>query len=63
MLFTADGRWLDKGLLVARHADGSPAEKVPSSFEAPIELGAPVPLEQLLDHDITAAYCLQGEGA
>jgi len=63
MLFSPDGRWLDKSQLVARHADGTPAEKVPSSFDAPIVLGAPVALEELLDHDITSAYCLQGDGA
>lgn len=63
MLLTSDGSWLDKSKLVARHLDGTPAEKVLSSFEAPIDLGAPVPLEELLDHAITSAYCLQGEGA
>jgi len=63
LLLTPDGRWLDKSALVARHTDGTPAEKVPSSFDAPIDLGAPVALEDLLDHDITSSYCLQGEGA
>jgi len=63
LLFTPDGRWLDKAELVARHSDGKPAEKVPSSFDAPIELGKPVALEELLDHAITSSYCLQGDGA
>lgn len=63
LLLTPDGRWLDKSSLVARHTDGTPAEKVLSSFDAPIELGTPVSQEELLDHAITAVYCLQGEGA
>lgn len=63
LLLTPDGRWLDKSELVPRHADGTTAAKVPSSFDAPIQLDAPVPLEELLDHAISSAYCLQGGGA
>lgn len=63
LLLAPDGRWVDKSELIARHTNGSLAEKVPSSFDAPIDLGAPVPLEELLSHAITSSYCLQGEGA
>jgi hypothetical protein len=63
LLLTPDGQWVDKSTLIARQMDGTLAEKVHSSFDAPIKLGAPVPLEDLLDHAITSAYCLQGERA
>ena len=56
-----NGEWLEKSELVALKADGTPAEKQPSSFAAPIELKITVLPEDVLDHTITAVYSLQGE--
>jgi hypothetical protein len=58
---TTDGKWVDKSELIHVDINGNPVEKVPSSFGADIELTELVPVEELLEHNITAVYSLQGE--
>ena len=40
---------------------GEPAKKLPSTFEAPVDLEAEVSVEEFLDHYITSIYTLKGE--
>ena len=58
----AAGIWMEKDQLVAVDAAGVPLPAQPSSFDAPIKLGATVTTEQFLDHLITSVYQLGGEG-
>ena len=55
------GQWVDRAQLVPTRPDGKVAEKIPSSFSAPIKLKETVTLEEFLDHKITAIYTMQGE--
>ncbi len=55
------GLWVDRSELNAFDSDGNPAEKLPASFDAPIELSKTVSMEEFLDHYITAIYTMQGE--
>jgi hypothetical protein len=55
------GLWVDRSELHAFDSDGNPAEKLPASFDAPIELTETVSMEEFLDHYITAIYTMQGE--
>ncbi len=52
----ADGNWCDKDQLSPVDMEGTPITPVPSSFEAPIELGDEATTEQLLDHNIRLIY-------
>lgn len=58
-----DGNWMEKDELEARHADGTKAEPVPSSFNGDIVLNRKVEEEYLLDRIITTVYQLEGNGA
>lgn len=55
------GEWVNKSELVAVYEDGKPADLVPSSFSAPIELEDRVTVEELLDHEIKAVYQLDSK--
>lgn len=55
------GEWVNKSELVAVYEDGKPADLVPSSFSAPIELGDRVTVEELFDHEIKAVYQLDSK--
>ncbi len=57
---TPDGTWVERASLQPVTLDGERLEPAPSSFSAPIALGAPVTVEQLLDHTIRAVYHLAG---
>jgi len=58
-----DGNWVEKKKLKAVYKDGSPAVRLPSSFDQPIQLGKTVSLEEFLDYSIESVYILKpGEG-
>jgi len=56
-----NGLWVDKKDLVAYDENGKEAELVPSSFDEPIVLDTKISEEELLSHNITSVYSLQGE--
>ena len=62
-MMTAGGNWMERSELEARHADGSPAELLPSSFDGVIELREKVPVEALLDCIVSSVYQLDGDTA
>ena len=53
-----DGKWLDKGELVAFGEDDKPLPELPSSFDAPIELKQKASAEEFLDNDWESVYQL-----
>lgn len=55
------GNWVDKSELIAYDESGEEAPLVPSSFDAPILLDTKITEEELLEHNITSVYSLQGE--
>ncbi len=55
------GNWVNKSLLQAVNIDGSPAELVLSSFDAPIELKEKVSVEEFLNHNIQFVYMLEAD--
>jgi hypothetical protein len=59
-MLSPEGEWVERSSLKAIKADGSPAEPVPSSFSAPIELQEIVDAETFLDHKINLVYQLDG---
>ena len=56
-----NGRWLDKSELVAFGEDDKPLPEIPSSFDAPIELGPKATVEEFLDNDWESVYQLVNE--
>lgn len=53
------GRWVEKSQLTAYYEDGSePLPLLPSSFDAPIELGQKATKEEFLDNDWESVYQL-----
>ena len=58
-----DGSWMDRCELVAVHADGSPAEAFPSSFDSPILLDTKASQEDLLDCIVSSVYQLDGDNS
>ena len=60
-IIDSGGNWLDKSSLITVDSEGNPAEKVVSSFNAPIDLAETVSLNEFLEHSITSIYSLQGE--
>jgi len=62
-MMTADGHWMEKSELEARHADGRKAEYVPSSFDGEIMLDNETSVEALLDLMVTSVYQLDGDSA
>ncbi len=62
-LMCEDGCWMEKTELTPMHADGSPVQMVPSSFDEGINLGEKGSLEQLMDLIVTAVYQLSGDGS
>jgi hypothetical protein len=57
-ILNPDREWVERSSLKAVKADGSPAELVPSSYSAPIELKNKVDAETFLDHKILAVHQL-----
>ncbi|MDM8526644.1 hypothetical protein QUF58_00415 [Anaerolineales bacterium HSG24] len=57
------GHWINRKELKAVYKDGAPAQRIPSSFDAPIELDKTVTVEYFLDHCITSVYMLQSAPA
>lgn len=55
------GEWVEKSDVKYIYEDGLDAKLVPSSFDSPIKLSSTVPIEKLLEHNITSVYSLQGE--
>ena len=56
-----EGRWVERSQLKGVNvADGCEANKVASSFAAPVELGVKASVDDVLDHAITAIYQLDG---
>ena len=55
------GIWVDKSELIAYDENGKEAPLVPSSFDEPIVLDTKITEEELLEHNITSVYSLQGE--
>jgi hypothetical protein len=58
---SADGRWLERAALRPVGPDGETIEPVPSSFAAPVELGARASVEEYLAHNIKSVYHLTSE--
>lgn len=58
---SADGLWCDKSELQPVDLSGVPIQPVTSSFAAPIELGAPVPADEYLQHSIRGVYAMETE--
>jgi len=54
-------QWVNRSELKAVYENGEPAQLLPSSFSAAVELGETVSVEEFLNHEITAIYSLQGE--
>ena len=52
---------MGKNELIAVDEKGEPAEKLLSTFEAPVDLETEVSVEEFLDHYITSIYTLKGE--
>lgn len=57
-ILSPEGEWVERSELVLVKEDGSPAELLPSSFDAPVELHREVSIEEFLDYSITAFYQL-----
>ena len=57
-LLSPEGEWVERSSLKAVKSDGSDAERIPSSFSAPIELKNTVTAETFLDHRISFVYQL-----
>jgi hypothetical protein len=55
------GNWVTKAQLKHVDQEGEEVALVPSSFSEPVELKDRVPVEVLLEHNITSIYSLQGE--
>ena len=58
---SADGLWCDKSELQPVDLSGVPIQPVTSSFAAPIELSAPVPADEYLQHSIRSVYAMETE--
>jgi len=56
-----DGNWVDKSDLTAVDLEGIKIDPVPSSFAAPIVLGAKADAEDFLNHNIRLIYRLESE--
>ena len=57
-ILSPEKEWIDRSNLKAINPDGSNAEQILSSYNAPIELINTVDEETFLDHKITAVYQL-----
>lgn len=57
----ANGRWLERGDLVAVDASGNRLNTVGSSFSQPLELEVTTTPARFLDHSIRLAYALEPE--
>jgi hypothetical protein len=57
----SDGNWLDKNELIVVDQNDNELQKVPSSFDAPIELHNKVSIDEYLNHNIISVYSLQDE--
>lgn len=58
-ILSPDKEWLERSSLKAVKPDGSDAEKIPSSFNAPIELKETADTEVFLDHNIVSVYQME----
>lgn len=54
-----DGFWVSQSELKAVYEDGTPAELIPSSYSAPVELSKKVSAEEFLDYTIKSFYHLE----
>ncbi len=61
-ILTEDGEWLSRTELTAVNSDGDPAQIVPSSFDASIDLLESVTVEEYLNYMIKNVYTFSGEG-
>jgi hypothetical protein len=59
-LLSPDGLWVERSSLKAVREDGSDAVPVPSSYAAPVQLGAVVDADELYNYNITSVYELDG---
>ena len=58
LMLDADGKYATRGELRPVTVGGDPVTRVPSSFDAPIDLSTPATVDALLAHNIKAAYAL-----
>lgn len=58
-ILDGEGNWVDRKQLKAVYHDGSPAERVPSSFDEAIQLEKTVSVEEFLDYSIVSVYMLE----
>jgi hypothetical protein len=61
-ILSPEGEWVERNSLKALRLDGGPAELIPSSYSGEIVLDKRVSPEEFLNHSISAAYFLSGEG-
>ena len=60
-IIDSDANWVNKADLKAVNLDGTDAQIVPSSFDAPISLKETVTIDEFLDYSIQYVYQLQSE--
>ena len=62
-ILSPDGKWVERTALKTVKLDGTPADLLPSSYNAPIELTEKVDEDEFLNHSISAFYQLDNVNA